>query len=101
MTAFYDFNLAALIELWAAVGTVGGDVSERSQDIYFRQGQRCLPDTPRLTGDERAQFGEDAALDFYDLFLAIENFRFVLFYLRSSEPLGVHHRLLTLVVSGR
>ena len=37
-------------------------------------------------------------LDLDDLFLRVENFRFVFFQLRSGESLGIDQRLLALVV---
>ena len=42
----------------------------------------------------------NAALNLDDLFLSIENFRFVFFQFRSGEALGVHQRLLALIIGG-
>ena len=44
-----------------------------SQDVDFGQRQRGLPDTPRLGGDGRSQFGKQAPLDLDDFLLRVEH----------------------------
>ena len=74
--------------------------AKRCQHVDLGQRQRGLADAPGFAGNRRAQLGEQPALDLDDLFLRVENLRFVFLQLRRGEALGVDQRLLALVVGG-
>ena len=91
----------SLLEPRPAVISQRRNVRQAAQDIHFRQGQRGLPDALSLGGNGGTQFGKQTALDFDNLLLGIENLGFILFQFGSREALGIHQRLLALVVGGR
>ena len=82
----------------AAIISQGGDLRQRRQHIDFSQRQRGLADAAGLTGNSRSQFGKQPALDIDDLFLSIENLRFVFLQFGSGEAFGVDQSLLAFVI---
>src|SRR5271157_5368350 len=111
MTTFDNFEIKVVLGLFSFIGLlfeVGPaviakrrNVRQAAEDIHFSQRQRGLPDALGLGGNGRTQVGKQPPLDFDNLFLGIENLGFILFQLRSRETLGIHQRLLALVVGGR
>src|SRR5690242_2071795 len=75
-------------------------MSEASQRIYFSQREGCLADALGLASDGRAQLREQAALDFNDLFLGVENFRFVFLQFGRGKSLCSDQSLFALIVRG-
>src|SRR5207245_479325 len=75
-----------------------GDVSESREHIHFRQRQRGPSDALCFGGNGCPQLGKQAALDFDDLFLSVENLRFVFLQLGRGKALGVDQSLLAFVI---
>src|SRR6266849_9086782 len=98
VAAFEDFDVGGIIQLRAAVVSQGGNLGQGGKHIDFRKCERRLPDAPGFSGDGRAQFGEQSALDVHDLFLGIENFRFVLFQFWRGKELSVDQGLFAFIV---
>src|SRR6266478_189407 len=111
MTSFDNFQVSAVlglfgfIDIWLkprpTVISQRRNVCQATEYIDFRQCQRRLPDALGLGGDGRTQLSKQPPLDFDNLFLGVQNLRLILFQLWSCETLGIHQRLLTLVVGGR
>ena len=107
MPAFDNFQIARVrfvgfsLELRPAIIPQRRNVRQAAEHIHFRQCQRGLPDALGLRGNRRAQLGKQPPLDLDNLFLGVQNLRLVLLQLRSGEALGIHQRLLALVVGGR
>ena len=89
VAAFENFQqLGGVVKLRAAVVAQRGKMGEGEQHVDFSQGQRALADAARFGGDGQAQLGEQAALDFDDLLLGVEDLGFVFLQLRGGEALG-------------
>ncbi len=111
MTAFDNFKIAhvlgffsfsgLLLELGPAIISQRGNVRQTGEHVDFRQRQRGLPDALGFGRNRGTQVGKQPPLDFYNLLLGIENLRLILLQLRSRETLGIHQRLLALVIGGR
>ena len=76
-------------------------LSQRAGNIQLRDCRRGLPDARRVLGGEQAQLLEDLALQREHLVFSVQNFAFQFLQLRRGEALGVHQRLLTLVIRRR
>src|ERR1035438_8599513 len=97
MASFDNLEIARLLWIlmksWPTVIAQGGNVCQASEHVHFGQCERGLADTLGLSGNRGSQFGKQAALDLDDLFLGIEDLRFVLFQFGSCEALGIDQRL--------
>ena len=60
-----------------------------------------MPDALSFGGNRGTQVGKQTALDFDDLLLRVENLRLILLQFGSRKALGIHQRLLALVIGGR
>ncbi len=74
---------------------------EAGEDVDFGERHRGAADTTSLGSDRATQLGENAALDFDNLFLGVENLRLVFLQLRRGKTFGIDQRLFAFVVGGR
>ena len=100
MAALDNDHLTVVGEFRATVVAVGGQLREASQDVEFGQGSRRLADAPCLGRDPAADLDKEFAFKRLAALVGVENLRFELLQLRRREPLGVHERLLALVIGG-
>ncbi len=84
-----------------AVIAQGRDVCQASEHVDFSQGKRGLANAFGLSGNCGSQFGKQAPLDLDNLFLGVENLRFILFQFWSREALGIDQSLFAFVIGGR
>lgn len=66
-------------ERWARVIAVGSERSEINEHVKLRDGRGSLAKARGLRGDGFANFAEEAAFDFEDALVSVENFALIIF----------------------
>ena len=101
MAAADDEQLAGSVEFRARVAAVRGQLCERSEHVELRDGRGGAPQAPLACAAIPSAPRRKLALDFEDALVGGENFALVFLQLGRGEALGIHQRLLALVVRGR
>jgi len=98
MSAFHNFQIARFVQLGAAVVSQCSSMRIGGKHIDFGKGQRGLPDALCFARDRASQLRKQAALNFDDLLLRIEDLCLVFLQLGGREALSIHQRLLAFVI---
>jgi hypothetical protein len=101
MPAADDKQFPRGIEFCTRVTAVGGEFCERGEHIELRDRAGSAAQARGFCGHARANVHEQLPFNFHDALVGGENFAFILFEFRGSEPFGVDKSLLPFVISGR
>ena len=96
-----DFKLSAVAEFRPGVVPGAGELGEGGEDVELRQRRGGGAEARGSGRHLPAHLGEELPLEFGDLLFRREHLALVLLELRRGEALGVHQRLLALVVGRR
>ena len=100
MPAFHDLQVATVFQIRPAIVAIRCNCGEAGEHVDFGQRQRGLANA-RASAAMAARNSANRSRSIVDhLLLRIQNLRFVFLQLGRGEALGIHQRLLALVIGG-